>query len=76
MSDDYRVENTLNMNICQYCMGAMGTVVSWFLVRRIVRSTLHVYGLYILFVLLTVVARKLHKPNVDQSSNLKCCGRN
>jgi hypothetical protein len=57
-------------------MGAMGTVVSWFLVRHIVRSTLHVYGLYILFTLLTVVARKLQKPNVDQSSGPKCCDRN
>jgi hypothetical protein len=57
-------------------MGAMRSVVSWFLVRRIVRSTLHVYGLYILFALLTVVARKLHKPNVDQSLGPKCCDRN
>jgi SP family general alpha glucoside:H+ symporter-like MFS transporter len=48
-------ENALNMNISQYCMGAIGTIVSWFLMRRIARRTLYVYGLCILFVLLLVV---------------------
>jgi SP family general alpha glucoside:H+ symporter-like MFS transporter len=48
-------ENALNMNIGQYCMGAIGTIVSWFLMRRIARRTLYVYGLCILFVLLLVV---------------------
>jgi SP family general alpha glucoside:H+ symporter-like MFS transporter len=48
-------ENALNMNIGQYCMGAAGTVISWFLMRRIGRRTLYVYGLCILFALLMVV---------------------
>jgi SP family general alpha glucoside:H+ symporter-like MFS transporter len=48
-------ENALNMNIGQYCMGAVGTVISWFLMRRIGRRTLYVYGLVILFGLLMVV---------------------
>jgi SP family general alpha glucoside:H+ symporter-like MFS transporter len=48
-------ENALNMNIGQYCMGAIGTIISWFLMRRIGRRTLYVYGLCILFGLLMVV---------------------
>ncbi|KAF2031106.1 MFS alpha-glucoside transporter-like protein [Setomelanomma holmii] len=37
-------EDALNMNNGQYCMGAMGTVISWFLMRRIGRRALYVYG--------------------------------
>ncbi|KAH6331258.1 hypothetical protein HBI38_019730 [Parastagonospora nodorum] len=48
-------EHALNLSIGQYCMGAVGTVVSWFLMSRIGRRTLYVYGLCILCVLLMVV---------------------
>lgn len=48
-------ENALNMNIGQYVMGAIGTIGSWFLMRRIGRRTLYLYGLGILCVLLVIV---------------------
>lgn len=48
-------ENALNLNIGQYTMGAAGTIGSWFLMRRIGRRTLYLYGLGILCVLLLIV---------------------
>lgn len=48
-------ENALNLNIGQYCMGAVGTVISWFLMCHFGRRTLYVYGLCILFGFLMVV---------------------
>ncbi|KAJ8111617.1 hypothetical protein OPT61_g5838 [Boeremia exigua] len=48
-------EGAFNLNIGQYCLGFVGTVGSWFLMRRIGRRTLYVYGLIILFVFLMVI---------------------
>ncbi|KAK5103234.1 hypothetical protein LTS08_004040 [Lithohypha guttulata] len=48
-------ENALNMNIGQYCMGFAGTVGSWFLMRRLGRRFLYLWGLLIMCGLLVVV---------------------
>lgn len=48
-------EDALNMNIGQYALGFVGTIISWFLMRRIGRRTLYVYGLLTLFVFLMVI---------------------
>ncbi|KAF1359526.1 sugar transporter [Lizonia empirigonia] len=48
-------EGALNLNIGQYCLGVIGTIGSWFLMRRIGRRTLYVYGLIILCAFLLVI---------------------
>ncbi|KAF1931995.1 sugar transporter [Didymella exigua CBS 183.55] len=48
-------EGALNLNIGQYCLGVIGTVGSWFLMRRIGRRTLYNWGLIILFSFLMVI---------------------
>ena len=48
-------EGALNLNIGQYCLGFVGTIGSWFLMRRIGRRTLYVWGLIILFSFLMVI---------------------
>lgn len=48
-------ENALNMNIGQYALGFVGTIISWFLMRRLGRRTLYVYGLLTLFAFLMVI---------------------
>lgn len=48
-------ENAFTMTIGQYALGAVGTVVSWWLMSYIGRRTLYVYGLAILAVLLITI---------------------
>jgi len=48
-------ENALNMNIGQYALGFVGTIVSWFLMRRIGRRALYFWGLCILFCFLMLI---------------------
>jgi SP family general alpha glucoside:H+ symporter-like MFS transporter len=48
-------EGALNLNIGQYCLGIIGTIGSWFLMRRIGRRTLYVYGLIILCFFLMII---------------------
>lgn len=47
--------NALNMNIGQYALGGVGTITSWFLMRRIGRRDLYVWGILILFILLMII---------------------
>lgn len=48
-------ENGLNMNIAQYALGFIGTIVSWFLMRRVGRRALYFWGLCILFAFLMII---------------------
>jgi SP family general alpha glucoside:H+ symporter-like MFS transporter len=48
-------DGALNLNIGQYGLSFIGTVGSWFLMRRIGRRKLYVYGLITLFGFLMVV---------------------
>lgn len=48
-------ENALNMNIGQFALGFVGTIVSWFLMRRIGRRALYFWGLCILFCFLMLI---------------------
>jgi SP family general alpha glucoside:H+ symporter-like MFS transporter len=48
-------EGALNLNIGQYCLGFIGTIGSWFLMRRIGRRMLYNWGLIILFSFLMVI---------------------
>ncbi|KAF3040148.1 hypothetical protein E8E12_009179 [Didymella heteroderae] len=48
-------EGALNLNIGQYCLGFIGTIGSWFLMRRIGRRALYNWGLIILFSFLMVI---------------------
>lgn len=43
------------MNIGQYALGFVGTIVSWFLMRRIGRRALYFWGLCILFCFLMLI---------------------
>lgn len=47
--------NAFNLNIAQYAMGAIGTIGSWFLMKRVGRRTLYIVGLAIMCTLLVVV---------------------
>lgn len=51
MSED----NSLTMNIGQYVMGFVGTVGSWFLMRRVGRRPLYLYGLSAQCIILLIV---------------------
>jgi SP family general alpha glucoside:H+ symporter-like MFS transporter len=48
-------ENAFNLNIGQSAMGAVGTMLSWFLMAHAGRRTLYLTGLGTLFVILVVV---------------------
>lgn len=48
-------ENAFNFNLGQYAMGAVGTILSWFLMPHLGRRFLYLYGLGSLFALLMVV---------------------
>lgn len=48
-------ENAFNFNLGQYAMGAVGTVLSWFLMPHFGRRALYLYGLAVLFGLLMIV---------------------
>lgn len=47
--------NAFSMNIGQYAMGAITTILSWFLMARIGRRTLFIFGLSCMCVLLLIV---------------------
>jgi SP family general alpha glucoside:H+ symporter-like MFS transporter len=47
--------NAFTMTIGQYALGAVGTIVSWWLMSYVGRRTLYVYGLAILAALLFVI---------------------
>lgn len=46
---------SFNMSLIQYALGAAGTVLSWFLMARVGRRTLYLYGSSMLFCLLMVI---------------------
>ncbi|RMD42774.1 hypothetical protein DV735_g2333, partial [Chaetothyriales sp. CBS 134920] len=48
-------ENSFDFNLGQYAMGAVGTIGSWFIMRRVGRRTLYLYGLSIMLGLLLIV---------------------
>ncbi len=47
--------DVFNMNLGQYCMGAVGTIGSWFLMPHVGRRDIYIYGLVAMFVLLLAV---------------------
>jgi MFS transporter, SP family, general alpha glucoside:H+ symporter len=48
-------EDSLNFNLGQYAMGAVGTILSWFLMPHIGRRALYLWGLAALCILLVIV---------------------
>lgn len=48
-------ENAFNMNIGQYVMGAIGTLLSWWLMTYVGRRAIYFYGLLTMLCLLLVV---------------------
>ena len=48
-------DNAFNFNLGQYAMGIVGTVLSWFLMPRIGRRAIYLYGLAVLCVILIIV---------------------
>jgi SP family general alpha glucoside:H+ symporter-like MFS transporter len=48
-------ENSFNLSMAQYALGAVGTILSWFAMSRMGRRTLYMYGLLILDVLLLII---------------------
>lgn len=49
------VENSFSMSLGQYALGAVGTVVSWFLMGKCGRRTLYLGGQIIMFFLLLII---------------------
>lgn len=49
------LENSFNMSLAQYALGAIGTVCSWFLMGRFGRRTLYLSGQLAMFVLLLTI---------------------
>jgi SP family general alpha glucoside:H+ symporter-like MFS transporter len=47
--------NAFTLSLCQYAIGAIGTVLSWFLMMRFGRRTLYVYGQAIMICLLLII---------------------
>ena len=47
--------SSFNMSLIQYALGAVGTILSWFLMTRVGRRTLHLYGTFTLFWLLLII---------------------
>ncbi|KAL2835419.1 putative transporter [Aspergillus pseudoustus] len=46
---------SFSMSLIQYAIGAVGTVLSWFLMARLGRRTLYLYGSSILFCVLMII---------------------
>ncbi|THY46559.1 hypothetical protein D6C98_07426 [Aureobasidium pullulans] len=57
--------NSFTMSLIQYSIGAIGTIFSWFLMSRVGRRTIYLYGLAILFVLLMVIRFVSLAPRSD-----------
>jgi len=51
LSDD----NAFTLNIVQYAMGAIGTILSWFLMQWAGRRTIYLWGLGSMFVILVII---------------------
>ncbi|GAA5901835.1 hypothetical protein JCM6882_008685 [Rhodosporidiobolus microsporus] len=47
--------NAFTMSVAQYALGALGTISSWFLMKRFGRRSLYFYGLCTLTVLLMII---------------------
>jgi SP family general alpha glucoside:H+ symporter-like MFS transporter len=47
--------SSFNMSLIQYGLGAIGTILSWFLMGRVGRRTLYLYGTLALFFLLLII---------------------
>ncbi|BCS26788.1 uncharacterized protein APUU_51499S [Aspergillus puulaauensis] len=47
--------SSFNMSLIQYALGAVGTILSWFLMTRVGRRTLYLYGTFALFWLLLII---------------------
>lgn len=48
-------ENAFTISLCQYAIGAIGTISSWFLMTRIGRRSLYLYGLVVMVGILLVI---------------------
>lgn len=48
-------DQAFNLSIGQFAMGLVGTLSSWFLLRKVGRRTLYLYGQMVLFVLMITV---------------------
>lgn len=47
--------SSFNMSLIQYALDAVGTILSWFLMTRVGRRTLYLYGTFTLFWLLLII---------------------
>ncbi|KAF4974838.1 hypothetical protein FZEAL_8299 [Fusarium zealandicum] len=48
-------DNAFNLNVVQYAVGAVGVVLSWFLMSKFGRRNIYIYGTLSLFVILIIV---------------------
>jgi MFS transporter, SP family, general alpha glucoside:H+ symporter len=58
--------DSFDMTIAQFALGAVGTVASWFLMTKVGRRTIYVWGLFTLTVILLVIGF-LGVPHQDSS---------
>ena len=51
----FNTNNTFNLNIGQYAMGAVGTILSWVLMNHVGRRKIYIAGLCAMFALLMII---------------------
>lgn len=49
------VDNSFNMSLGQYAIGLVGTLLAWFLMNKLGRRTLYLYGQLVLFIILLAI---------------------
>ncbi|KAH8693602.1 putative maltose permease [Talaromyces proteolyticus] len=59
---------SFNMSLIQYALGAVGTVLSWFLMARAGRRTIYLYGSFILFCLLLIIGMVSLAPRSSRTN--------
>jgi SP family general alpha glucoside:H+ symporter-like MFS transporter len=61
--------DAFDLNMAQYALGAIGTIVSWFLVRWAGRRTLYVWGLAVMFSFLLIIGLVGIEPSSNKSAS-------
>lgn len=60
---------SFNMSLIQYVLGAAGTILSWFLMTRVGRRTIYVYGLIALFAFQMIIGFVALAPQDNSKAN-------
>ncbi|MCJ1289381.1 hypothetical protein MMC34_000913 [Xylographa carneopallida] len=62
-------ENAFDMSMAQYALGAIGTFLSWFLMAKVGRRNIYLYGLILLDVLLLIIGFVGIAPSTNKAAS-------